>query len=161
MVPWLFYEPGRAQLSGLYSSKRKSRWKVRYTILISHRQIHYLLTCNHPPGSLDLHFTQPEPKGTLTFTVDGSQITRQLAFVPAATTETSLEVTCPVTVIYHDAVTLNQPKLTFTGAVIVDGASTIYVTFSSGVEVHGRIPTENIQQSERKVWPGSIEGTAA
>lgn len=81
--------------------------------------------------------------------------------MPDGTTETSLEVTFPVTVIYHDAVTLNQPKLTFTGAVIVDGASRIQVTFSSGVEVHGRIPTERIEQSERKVWPGAIEGTAA
>ncbi|KAE8371814.1 hypothetical protein BDV26DRAFT_275336 [Aspergillus bertholletiae] len=111
-------------------------------------------------GSLDLHFTYREPKGTLTFTADGSKITRQLTFMPGPAAQTSLEVAVPVTVIYHDAATLKQPNLTFTGAVIVDGAAMIYVTFSSGVEARGRIPRERIQDSDTKIWPGSLEGTA-
>lgn len=159
MVPWLCYWPGRAKLSGLHSLKRKSRQKVRYSILYLIGK-HWLLTCNQPPGSLDLKFTPREPKGTLTLTADGSQIKRQLTFIPSPATEIPLEVAVPVVVIYHDAATLKQPNLTFTGAVVKDGAPMIYVTFSSGVEVRGRIPTEEIQDWDSKIWPGSLEGNA-
>jgi hypothetical protein len=80
--------------------------------------------------------------------------------MPDSAAQTSLEVAVPVTVIYHNAATLKQPKLTFTGAVIDDGTAMIYVTLSSGVEVRGRIPRERIQDADTKIWPGSLEGTA-
>ncbi|KAL2706301.1 hypothetical protein AAEP93_001551 [Penicillium crustosum] len=124
------------------------------------QRITLLETEKQAKGSLDLKFTPREPKGTLTLTADGSQIKRQLTFIPSPATEIPLEVAVPVVVIYHDAATLKQPNLTFTGAVFKDGAPMIYVTFSSGVEVRGRIPTEEIQDWDSKIWPGSLEGNA-